>query len=460
MQQFFYDEQIRRFLLQFTRIFSNFQVEYGPANSDQASLIRVPVRYGDWSRLGQTVQQDNSASSLPATPLMTFYITGMEYDRPRMQDPYFVSNVQVRQRYFDAATETYETTQGNAFTIERLMPVPYKMTLTLDIWTSNTNQKFQIFEQISTLFNPSLEIQSTDSFLDWTSLSTVDLDQVTWTTKTIPQGTENPIDVMTMRFSIPIWISSPAKVKKLGVIEKIIASVYDAQGDAVDAITNSDLLLGTRQKFTPFMYKTLLIGNKLQVLKNSTTVDEPNASTALPDSPPSNEFWPTVIGMYGGFRSGITQIRLDNQWGTDDQVIGTVSYDPTDERFLLFDVDADTVPQNTLASVDAVIDPLLSGPGTGLPVAITGQRYLILNDIGNVNNTQPSSAWGGVVAKANDIIEYDGTDWIVTFGSTTNTANIQYVTNITTDLQYLWTGSQWVKSYEGLYPGGEWSLVL
>ncbi len=77
MQQFFYSEQIRRFLLQFTRIFSNFQIEYGPANSDQASLIRVPVRYGDWSRLGQTVNQDNSASSLPSTPLMTFYITGI-----------------------------------------------------------------------------------------------------------------------------------------------------------------------------------------------------------------------------------------------------------------------------------------------------------------------------------------------------------------------------------------------
>jgi hypothetical protein len=29
MQQFFYDAQVRRFLLQFTRIFSNFQVEYG-----------------------------------------------------------------------------------------------------------------------------------------------------------------------------------------------------------------------------------------------------------------------------------------------------------------------------------------------------------------------------------------------------------------------------------------------
>jgi hypothetical protein len=460
MQSYFYDEQIRRFLLQFTRIFSNFQIEYGRANSQDATLVRVPIRYGDASRQAQNILQDNSANSLPSTPLMTFYITDMMYARERLQDPYFVSKAQVRQRFYDTDTNSYETTQGNAFTIERLMPVPYKMSINLDIWTSNTQQKFQIFEQISTLFNPSLEIQSTDNYLDWTSLSVVDLDQVTWTTRTIPQGTENPIDIMTMKFSIPIWISSPAKVKKLGVIEKIIASVFDANGDAVNAITDSDLLLGTRQKFTPYMYSTLLIGNKLQVLKQSAVVDQPNTSVTLPDNPPSNEFWPAVIGMYGGFRPGITQIRLDNMWGSDDQIIGTVSYDPTDERFLLIDIDPDTLPQNTLLPVDAVIDPLLSGPGSGLPAAVVGQRYLILEDIGSVTNSQPASAWGQLVAKANDIIEYDGTLWGVTFGSTTNTQNIQYVTNITTGLQYLWTGSQWVKSYEGLYTAGNWSIVL
>jgi hypothetical protein len=460
MQQFFYDEQIRRFLLQFTRIFSNFQVEYGPANSDQATLVRVPVRYGDWTRLAQTVNQDNSASALPSTPLMTFYITGMDYDRPRMQEPYFIDRKAVRQRYYDVNTDTYETAQGNAFTIERLMPVPYKMTLTLDIWTSNTNQKFQIFEQIATLFNPALEIQSTDSFIDWTSLSVVELDQTTWTSRTIPQGTENPIDIMTMRFTLPIWISSPAMVKKLGVVEKIIMSVFDAQGDAVEAIQNSDLLLGTRQKFTPYRYQVLLVGNKLQALKYSAVIDEPNVSTALPDQPPSNEFWPAILEMYGGFRPGISQIRLDNQWGTTDQIIATATVDPTDDRFLLLDIDADTVPQNTLAPVDAVIDPLLSGPGAGLPVAAIGQRYLILNDIGNAANQYPSSAWGALIAQANDIIEYDGSDWVVTFGSTTTVDNIQYTTNVTTGLQYLWTGNAWVKSYEGLYPAGEWSIVI
>lgn len=435
-------------------------MEYGRANSDEATLIRVPVRYGDWTRLAQTVNQDNSASALPSTPLMTFYITGMDYDRPRMQEPYFIDRKAVRQRYYDVATDSYETAQGNAFTIERLMPVPYKMTITLDIWTSNTNQKFQIFEQIVTLFNPALEIQSTDNFIDWTSLSMVELDQTTWTSRTIPQGTENPIDIMSMRFTLPIWISSPAMVKKLGVIEKIIMSVFDAQGDAAEAIQNSDLLLGTRQKFTPYKFQALLVGNKLQALKYSAVVDEPNTSTTLPDQPPSNEFWPAILEMYGGFRPGISQIRLDNQHGSTDQIIATATVDPTDERFLLLDIDTDTVPQNTLPAVNSVIDPLLSGPGAGLPAAVTGQRYLILNNIGDADNTQPSSAWGALLAQANDVIEYDGQDWVVTFGSTTNTENIQYMTNITTDLQYLWTGSNWIKSYEGLYPAGEWSIVI
>lgn len=459
MQQYFYDEQIRRFLLQFTRIFSNFQILYGAQGSQNETLVRVPVRYGDWSRQAQTVAQQNSSSFMPSTPLITFYITGMEYQQTRMQDPYFVSKIQVRQRTYDTGSDTYETTQGNAFSVERLMPVPYRMTITLDIWTSNTHQKFQIFEQIATLFNPSLEIQSTDNYIDWTSLSIVELENVNFTSRTIPIGTDDPIDIMSMRFGLPIWISAPAKVKKLGVVEKIIASVFDAQGDANEAITNNDLLLGTRQKFTPYNYQALLIGNKVQALKYSQTVPVSNASVAPPESPPSNEFWGAVVGQYGVLRPGISQMRFDNQWGDDTQIIGTVSFDPTDDRFLLIDLDADTLPQNTLDPIDAIIDPLVSGPGAGLPAAAAGTRYLILEDIGAAGNMVPSASWGIVVARANDIIEYTGTQWQVVFEATGDDT-IQFVTNVTTGIQYRWTGTTWVKSYEGLYPGGEWSLVL
>lgn len=454
-QLFFYDEQIRRFLLQFARIFSNFQVEYSRDADGNPTLLRVPVKYGDPSRQAQTVLQNNSASTMPSTPLISFYITGLDYDRPRLQEPYHVNKIQVRQRQYDPDTESYEVTQGNAFTIERLMPVPYKLTLTADMWTSNTNQKFQLFEQIATLFNPSLEIQGTDNYLDWTSLSVVELVQTVWTSRVIPVGTDDPIDIMSMRFELPIWISSPAKVKKLGAIERIIYSVYDAQGDAQEAISNNDILLGTRQKFTPYGYQVLLLGNKLQALKYNAVINPTNANTDPQQSPPSNEFWNAIIGTYGTLRPGISQVRLDNQWGDDTQIIGTVSLDPTDNRFLLFDTDIDTIPQNTLQPIDAVIDPLRSGPGTGLPVAAQGQRYLLLEDIG----PGPTEAWGDLEASANDIVEFTNGTWQVSFFSE-DSPGIQFVTNITTDLQYRWTGSTWVKSYEGLYPGGEWTLVL
>jgi hypothetical protein len=463
LTQFFYDEQIRRFLLQFARIFSNFSVEYGRnEEGTDHTLIRVPVRYGDSSRQTQTVLQDNSANTLNSTPLMTFYITRLEYDRPRMQEPYFVSTIAVRQRTYDADTDSYETTQGNAFTIDRVMPVPYKLTINLDIWTSNTNQKMQLLEQILVLFNPALEIQSTDNYIDWTSLTVCNLENVVWSSRTIPVNADNPIDIATLTFSIPIWISSPAMVKKLGVVERIVAQVFDAQGDASNAILDNDLLLGTRQVFTPYGYQVLLIGNKLQALRQQQVVDEPNSSLEAPTAPPSNLLWHNIVNLYGVLRPGISYVSLEQDDGSE--VIGTVAFDPTDDRFLLLTIDADTVPANTLAPIDAVIDPLRSGPGTGLNPATMGQRYLLTESTGTFDDGS-AEAWQGtngqpLVANTNDIVEYDGSRWQVVFDSDSSPDNQQYVTNLTTSIQYQWTGTVWVKSYQGLYPGGKWNLVL
>jgi hypothetical protein len=465
MQTFFYDEQIRRFLLQFTRIVSNFQVEYGrEENSEQAALLRVPVRYGDASRQAQTILQENSRNSMPATPMMTFYISSLDYDRPRMQEPYHVSKVNVRQRTYDPDTESYESTQGSAFTIERLMPVPYKLGITLDIWTSNTNQKLQILEQILTLFNPSLEIQSTDNYIDWTSLSIVELESTQWSSRSIPIDSGNPIDIATLRFSLPIWISPPVKVKKLGVVERIIMSMYDAQGDLSDAVTNNDLLLGTRQIITPYNYATVIIGNKVQCLQQRYLGQEPsNSSLSVPELiSDSNLLWPAVIEMYGVLRPGVSQLRFAQE--DDTEVIGTIALDPNDDRFLLFDVDIDTVPANTLAPITAIIDPLLSGPGDGIDSALDGQRYLLTESTGSSINTGPAAAWVGangrpLIAEANDIIEYQNNYWRVVFAAQTQDT-VQYVTNLTTGIQYKWTGSGWVKGYQGVYPGGQWRLVL
>ena len=47
-QTFFYDQQIRRFLLQFIRAFSNFQVEYGKDYSDKPNTYKIKAYKSDY----------------------------------------------------------------------------------------------------------------------------------------------------------------------------------------------------------------------------------------------------------------------------------------------------------------------------------------------------------------------------------------------------------------------------
>ena len=55
-------------------------------------------------------------------------------------------------------------------------------------------------EQILSLFNPSLEIQTTDNYIDWTSLTSVYLEQISFSNRTQPIGVDSEIDVGTLSF--------------------------------------------------------------------------------------------------------------------------------------------------------------------------------------------------------------------------------------------------------------------
>ena len=453
MQQFHYDGQIRRFLTQFMRMMSNFQVEFGQDRNGNKVLQRVPIYYGDASRQASMILRNNSENTLSAVPAMAVYINSLQYDQTRMQEPNFVSKMQLRQKSYDPVTGEYGTTQDTAYTVERMMPVPYKLGLKLDIWTSNTEQKLQLFEQIGVLFNPSMEIQSTDNYIDWTSLSVVNRTDLTWSSRSIPQGAEEPIDIMTMTFEIPIWISAPAKVKQLGVVQKIIASIFDANGQInEDSLLENNLM--ARRMLTPLGYGVLFVGNTLTLMKSSELLNPDGTKNGTDDT------WKSLVEIYGQLREGTSQVRLELEQVFDEtigttgriEIIGTVAYHPSDDTILLFTVDGDTLPSNTVGAINAVISPQSVNPSITTPAANT--RYLILDDIGT------GTEWGNTFsAHANDIIEYDGTNWSVSFDSTTANT-LEYVTNLTTNIQYKWFDGQWSKAVEGIYRQGEWSLIL
>ncbi len=459
-QQFFYDQQIRRFLLQYIRAFSNFQVEYGKDRAGNTTLITVPVKYGDSTRMVSSIVRENSENKIIPTPMISCYITGLEYNPERRQDPTFVDKKHIRMRKFDPNTNEYTTQQGNAFTVERLMPVPYTLQMSTDVWTSNTNQKLQLMEQILVLFNPALEIQSTDNYLDWTSLSYIELQNVQFSSRSVPVGVDEQIDIATLQFTVPIYLTAPAKVKKLGVINKIVASIYDESGSISDGVIDNNLLLGDRMKFTPMNFGIIVLGNTIQILDRNETTTNKIDYTPLNDPPKKvgtdDTSWAALINQYGALQSGISQIRLEQG---NAEIVGTVAFHPSDPHKLLWTVESDTVPTNDLPAVTKIINPLRSAPGAGLAAAAQGQRYLILNAIGDTSNTDGPDAWGSLVAGANDIVEYTGTAWQVVFDSS-NDSGVHYMTNTNTGLQYKWTGTEWIKSYEGEYQAGDWSLVI
>ena len=65
-------------------------------------------------------------------------------------------------------------------------------------------------------------------------------------------------------------------------------------------------------------------------------------------------------------------------------------------------------------------------------------------------------------ANVGDIIQYSSSQskWLKVFDASDPDSTQHYVTNLNTGIQYRFNGTEWVKSYEGVYTQGNWSIVL
>ena len=460
----FYEGQVRKFLTQFIRILSNFSVETGKGSDGAINLRAVPVVYGDPTRQVANIIRNNSENALNYAPKIACYVRELNYDRERMQNPYHIEKQHLRERGVDS-DGNYTNQLGAGYTVEKVMPSPFRLEVTADIFSSNTDQKLQIMEQILYLFNPDFEIQKSDNYIDWTSLSYVELTGITFSSRTIPVGAESEIDVATMQFSMPIWLSPPVKVKKLGVVQKIIMSIYDDDGGITKGLIDGQL--ASRSYITPNNFGLLVSGGQLRLLGTTGTNAKSGGDgfytgardVALAD--PFETFgpavnWKVLLDQYGKVTNGTSQIRLTQPNG--NQVIGTIATTTLDDTILLYTIDSDTIPSNTLTAVKKIINPATFDPGT----PINGDRYLVINDVGDSTASFQSSTWGTLVASVGDIIEYNSSTgkWNVAFDASNPDSTQHYVTNLNTGIQYRFNGTEWVKSYEGIYTQGNWTIVL
>jgi hypothetical protein len=500
--EWFYDAQIRRYITQTIRAMSNFVVKYG-----DGTLHRIPVMYGDPDRAVASIIRNNSENKVNSIPRISVYVSSLSLDRDRTADQTFVGKVHVRERgvFVNPMTgvETYNQAEGKNYTVERLMPTPFSLKMKIDIWSSNTDQKLQILEQILVLFNPSLELQTTDNYIDWTSLSVLNLEDIAWDSRTVPIGNDSGNSIATLTVQAPIWVSPPVKVKHLGVITKIITSMYansSSSGTYIEGLGAVDDPMASTTTLTDLLSQTVttISDYQIQVYNNqarllganeSVIPMEPALDISVKQGPGIS--WLEVFSQYPGeYIAGSSQIYLIQSDGT--YVVGTIALNPLDYTILQINWNPDTVTSNTgidsqgniefqspaymnsptqyrtnsPGTFDAIVNPLTYNPyrptgnETSDRTIPLGLRFLIIEDIGNASNLSPAVAWGNLVAVANDIIEWSGTEWNVIFNSAQETTTMVWQTNIYTGVQYLWDSVQWKKSFEGEYTKGQWKIIL
>ena len=467
--QHFYDGQVRRYLTQMMRILANFPVQDGKGKQKE-----VPVTYGDLTRQVANIIRENSENKLPSAPRIAVYLTGLELDKDRLTDATYTRKTNIRERAWDNVNKEYLNTQGKNYTVERLIPTPYMMRVNADIWTSNTDQKLQLLEQILVLFNPSLEMQTTDNFIDWTSITVVNLENVQWSNRSVPVGVDSEIDIATLTFSVPIYISPPTKVRKMGVITNIITSMFDESlGTIEDGVSKP--ILNAYDDFARAGIIQNEFGNKAQTELASEMANvnyntygaflSGDTAQLYSNGIVGNKNWREIFeALPGVYAADVSRIFFTSQENSST-VTGTFSLNPFDEGKIIINWDEDSFPTDTpingRTTIDYIINPINFNPSA---IKTAGVRLLLLEDVGNEAATESPVAWQNndntpLIANANDIVEWDGSKWNIVFDASAIT-EVVYTTNLNTGIQYRYKNGEWLLSIDGDYPVGTWRIEL
>lgn len=224
INSYYYNEQFKRAITQFSSIFSGLQVLSGVREDGERHAIEVPVRYGSIDRVVAAVSNGFTQNKMMTLPVMSTYLLEVELAPERRKGVGLTERKTIMP-------------QGGVYpndlkVMERYMPIPYNFTFELAIYSSNMDQMFQILEQLLIIFDPTLQIQTNDSPYDWSRQTNVELLSIQQE-ENYPIGTEKRMIVWTLNFRMETWISPPMDIKD-NLVKKIVMRFGDLDGFSLD----------------------------------------------------------------------------------------------------------------------------------------------------------------------------------------------------------------------------------
>lgn len=444
---YWYNAQIRHIILHTVRLFSNFYISDGKDDNGNDILRRIPCTFMSTDKSAAAMITKNTDTIISSAPKMILTIDNIKLNSEKSSGaPYYEYESEMTEKKFNEEIGNYEYEPGDTYHISRLNPVPIGFVFKLYIVTSNYTQKFQLLEQIRALFNPALELQTSENPLDWTRLTAVVMTGLNWTSKGTMNLDSTTLDTMDMTFEVDTNLDLPAIVSHSRIVENIITNM--GTGDSMEDIWGWSMEDIIRTYHTP--------------TETSIIVDKENEITLIPNKNFDN--WYKVFKTYGiKYNKNKNNVYLHCMMNYDidkrKEVIGSLTIDDSNPLKARWDIEESQLPTPNINDVDAIIDP-----HDHLPQNIEGERYLIVDEIGN--NTK---VWGKLYDKYNNeissipencIIEYKNGFWRIDLNPNDEPA-IYYVRD-KFDYKYLYTFNEeyncWVDVINKKYRPGMWRL--
>lgn len=206
LDDYYYAEQLKRYIIQFMTVFSGMKVKVGTSTGQDPRLIKVPIVYGSRDRVAAWIKGDGTQNKPLRLPTFSAYLRSIDLAPGRQK------GIPTERRQTVARNSTKPFPE-NLEVVHQMMPVPYAATFELSIFASNTDQQFQIMEQILTLFDPLIQFQTSDDPLDWTQIITLQLRQIQ-NEENHPAGGDRRLIQQTLSFEAIIYMAAPAYIKE------------------------------------------------------------------------------------------------------------------------------------------------------------------------------------------------------------------------------------------------------
>ena len=259
LNDYYFQAQIEKYLVQFMAIFSGIQVSTGENEfNSESNLIRIPVVHGSKDRVVAHILADNTPNTPVQLPSIAVDITAIEMATDRMKG--------------QGTTHTHVTfPRGGTFpddlkTVHKLMPIPYRFGTEINILTSSKFQKYEVLEQIFLLFRPEIQFNTSDDPDDWTALNYVRLNDITLE-ENYPSGSDPRILSTTINFQFVAWMSAPALIRE-NIVQKIKARITTLEKTGLSTIAELKESAASREGGVEDEYSTIFDVKDLYPPKN------------------------------------------------------------------------------------------------------------------------------------------------------------------------------------------------